>query len=136
MYHFTKTTKMTKIEKKLFSMFMLLFCVTSFQSIMAVDVPLKADVDPNATKTTYQRAPVRLPLSVFQNETDITLDFTYSVGVAQITVEDEFGGIVYQEALDTTLNPSLSIETSDWDGGNYKLKVSYGSINLSGVFSL
>ena len=127
---------MKKINSIIFCFALTLLSAMPIQTIKAGDILIQPDEGNSSYNPRTPKAPIRLPLSVFQNETDITLDFTYSVGVAQITVEDEFGGVVYQEALDTTLNPSLSIETSDWDGGNYKLKVSYGSINLSGVFSL
>ena len=127
---------MKKLNLSLFIAGMTLLSIIPFQTASASYVLLKKD-DPNtSTEPMTTRAPIRLPLIVSQNETDLSLNFNYSVGIVQITIEDELGGIMYQEVLDTNTNTSLLIETADWDGGNYKLKVSYGSINLSGSFSL
>jgi hypothetical protein len=127
---------MKKINLPLFSILMLLLCCLPIQTILAGDVPLKADdglstFDPHAPK-----APVRIALDVAQNETDIALSFLYPVGVAQVTVENENGEVVYQEAVDTYSTLDASIDTQNLDGGVYTLKISYGSTNLVGEFEL
>jgi hypothetical protein len=103
---------------------------------MSGNVPLKPDMDPNATKGTYQRAPVSIALDVTQNETNITLNFLYPVGVAQVTLENENGDVVYQEAVNTYSTLDAAIDTQNLDGGVYTLKISYGSTNLVGDFEL
>lgn len=127
---------MKKLNSLLFNILMLLLCALPFQTILAADVPLKPDIDPNATKGTYQMAPVSIALDVSQNETGVTLNFLYPVGVAQVTVENESGDVVYQGAIDTNSNLDMSIDTLNWDGGVYTLKISYGSTDLIGEFEL
>lgn len=127
---------MKKLNLPLFSILMLLLCSLPFQTIMSGNIPLKPDMDPNATKGTYQRAPVSIALDVTQNETNITLNFLYPVGVAQVTLENENGDVVYQEAVNTYSTLDAAIDTQNLDGGVYTLKISYGSTNLVGDFEL
>lgn len=127
---------MKKINLPLFRILMLLLCSLPVQNILAGDVPLKPDIDPNTTKGTYQMAPVSIALDVTQNETDVALNFLYPVGTSQLTVENENGEVVYQEAVDTFTTLDASIDTQNFDGGVYTLKISYGSTDLVGEFEL
>ena len=127
---------MKKLNLPLFSILMLLLCSLPIQTILAGDVPLKADdglstFDPHAPK-----APVSIALDVTQNETDVTLSFLYPVGDALITVENENGEVVYQETVDTFTTLDAYIDTQNFDGGVYTLKISYGSTDLVGEFEL
>ena len=127
---------MKKLNSFLFSFLMLLLCSLPFQTISAVDVPLKPDMDPNATKGTYQMAPVSIALDVTQNDADVTLNFLYPVGATQVTVENENGEVVYMETVDTFTTLDAAIDTQNLNGGVYTLKISYGSTNLIGEFEL
>jgi hypothetical protein len=137
MYHFTKNSIFMKtLNSFLISILLILLCSLPFQTTLAGDVPLKPDLDPNTTKGTYQMAPIHIALDVAQNETDITLSFLYPVGIAQITIENENGDVVYQEGVNTFSTLDASIDTQNLDGGVYTLKISYGSTNLAGEFEL
>ena len=128
---------MKKLNLPLFSIFMLVLFTLPFQSIYAGDVPIKSEdpTDYNIPRnTTY--APVRIALDVTQNETDVTLNFLYPVGTSQVTVENENGEIVYQGTIDTFTTLDAFIDTQNFDGGVYTLKISYGSTNLVGEFEL
>lgn len=127
---------MKKINLPLFSILMLLICSLSSQSVVAGEVPLKAEDMDLALKGSYQRAPVSIALDVVQNETDVTLNFLYPVGAAQVTVENENGEVVYLETVDTFTTLDAYIDTQNFDGGVYTLKISYGSTNLVGEFEL
>ena len=138
MYHFTKNSIcMKKLNSSLFSIFMLLLFTLPFQTISAGNVPIKSE-DPNdwniPRNTT--KAPVRIALDVTQNETDVTLNFLYPVGTAQVTVENENGEVIYQETVDTFTTLDSSVDIQNYDGGVYTLKISYGSTNLAGEFEL
>lgn len=128
---------MKKINLPLFSILMLLLFTLPFQSISARDVPIKSE-DPSDYNipSTGTRAPVSIALNVTQNETDVTLNFLYPVGAAQVTVENENGEVVYMETVDTFTTLDAYIDTQNFDGGVYTLKISYGSINLVGEFEL
>jgi hypothetical protein len=128
---------MKKLNLRLFSILVLLLCFLPVQTILAgEDVPLKADDGLSTFDPHSPRAPVRIALEVTQNETDITLDFLYPVGAAQVTVTNENGDVVYQEAVDTYTTLDTYVDTQSLDGGVYTLKISYGSTNLIGEFEL
>ena len=127
---------MKKLKLPLFSILMLLLCSLPIQTILAGDVPLKADdglstFDPHTT-----RAPIRIALSVTQDEMGTSLNFDYPVGTSVVTVENENGDVVYQQAVDTYTTLDAYIDTQNFEGGVYTLKISYGSTNLVGEFEL
>ena len=116
---------------------MLLLFDLPFKSISARVVPIKSE-DPSDYNipTNGTRAPVSIALNVTQNETDVTLNFLYPVDAAQVTVENESGEIVYMETVDTFTTLDAAIDTQNFDGGVYTLKISYGSTDLVGEFEL
>ena len=128
---------MKKLNLPLFSILMLLLFALPFQRTSAKDVPIKSE-DPNDWNipTNVTRAPVRIALEVTQNDADVTLNFLYPVGTAQVSIENENGDVVYQDAVDTYSTLDASIDTQNLDGGVYTLKISYGSTNLAGEFEL
>ncbi len=113
---------------------MTLFSIFTSQAIYAGQVLIRPDtpIIPDNTP----RAPVSIALDVTQNETDVTLSFLYPVGDALITVENENGEVVYQETVDTFTTLDAYIDTQNFDGGVYTLKISYGSTDLVGEFEL
>lgn len=125
---------MKKLNSILCVALMTLFFIFSSQAVYAGQVLLRPDgqLIPN----NQPKAPVRIALDVTQNETDITLNFLYPVGIAQVTLENENGDVVYQEAVNTYSTLDAAIDTQNLDGGVYTLKISYGSTNLVGDFEL
>jgi flagellar hook assembly protein FlgD len=83
-----------------------------------------------------QRSVVRTAVwaSVYDNAT--VLNFNYGVGIAKITVLDETGKVVYREDLNTNETPGTFIDTEGWDGGEYTIKITYGTIKLIGIFEI
>jgi Protein of unknown function (DUF3244). len=127
---------MKKINSSLCSIFMLLFCVFSVQTALAVDVPLKKD-DPTGGNMMMTRSTITtIPVSVSLNDTELVVSFGKSVGVAQLSVVDATGAVVYQESVDTNSTPQTYIEVGGFDSGNYVLKITYGTTSLKGAFQL
>jgi flagellar hook assembly protein FlgD len=124
---------MKKINSPLFSIFMLLFCVLSVQSVFAVEVPLKKETTGQSTQT---KSTSVLPVSVSINDTQLGISFSKSVGVVNITIEDQTGNVVYQDVLDTNSTRTTSIETGGFDSGNYTVNISYSTTILIGDFQL
>ena len=124
---------MKKINSSLFGIFMLLFCIMSVQSVFAVEVPLKKD---NPAQGSMSKSTTTLPVSVSINDTDLGIVFSKSVGVANITIEDQNGNVVYQDVLDTNSTRTTSIETGGFDSGNYTVNISYSTTILIGDFQL
>ena len=127
---------MKKINLPLFSILMLLLLNLPFQLVSAKDVLLRPDDVPANIPSNETKAPVRIALDVAQNETDVTLNFLYPVDAAQVTVENENGEVVYMETVDTFTTLDAAIDTQNFDGGVYTLKISYGSTDLVGEFEL
>ena len=124
---------MKKINSRLFSIFMLVFCVLSVQSVFAVEVPLKKD---NPTQGSMTKSTSTLPVSVSINDTEFGIVFSKSVGVANITIEDQNGNVVYQDVLNTNSTRTTYIETGGFDSGNYTVTISYSTTSLVGDFQL
>ncbi len=117
---------------------MLLFLVLSVQSVFAVDVPLKDANNPNAgtNPRLATRAVVIVPVSVDVSSSDISIFFSQPVGVATVTITDEFGNVVYDDAIDTEYDTEMYIPTDYFDGGTYTLTITYGTKILVGEFTL
>jgi flagellar hook assembly protein FlgD len=126
---------MKKVNSSLCSIFMLLACVFSVQTALAVQVPLKKG-DIGIGTMMLSRSVSAIPVSVSLDDTDLGISFDKPVGVAQITIEDQNGTVVYQDVLDTNSTHATDIETGGFDSGNYTVKISYGSTNLVGAFQL
>jgi len=125
---------MKKLNSILYVTLMTFFLIFTSQEIYAGQVLIRPDVPIITDNNT--KAPVRIGLDVTQNETDVTLNFLYPVGTSQVTVENENGDVVYQETVDTFTTLDALINTQNFDGGVYILKINYGSTNLVGEFEL
>ena len=127
---------MKKLSSLFFIIAMILLSIIPFQTASAGYVQLKKDNPNPGSEPDYNLAPVSIALEVTQNETDVTLNFLYPVDAAQVKVENESGEIVYMETVDTFTTLDAAIDTQNFDGGVYTLKISYGSTNLVGEFEL
>jgi len=83
-----------------------------------------------------QRAPFRIPLTASYTPEDVNINFIYSVGIATITIIDEYGSVVYLEMTDTSTQSDLYIPIDTLYSGNYFITIQYGSITLNGYFSI
>ena len=82
------------------------------------------------------RAPFHCPLTVTLDTSELLINFLSSIGIATITVIDESDSMVYLSSIDTQTNTSLNIPVDWWDEGDYRIRVSYGSVILEGKLSL
>lgn len=127
---------MKKLSSLFFIIAMILLSIIPFQTASAGYVQLKKDNPNPGSEPDYNLAPVSIALEVTQNETDVTLNFLYPVDAAQVKVENESGEVVYMETVDTFTTLDAAIDTQNFDGGVYTLKISYGSTDLIGEFEL
>ncbi|MDR3651855.1 MAG: DUF3244 domain-containing protein [Paludibacter sp.] len=129
---------MKKINSSLVSIFMLLVCMLSVQSVFAIDVPLKKGDSGSigGSNIMMSRSVTIIPVSASFDGTDLYLTFSSKVGVAQVTVIDQFGSIVYMQSVDTNSTSTVVIPTDSWDSGTYTLQVTYGTTTLSGTINL
>ena len=98
----------------------------------ATDVPISKSDTP--TQAGQSRAPFRIPVTVSYTADEVNFNFIYSVGVATITITDEYGVVVYQEMVDTYSTSEVFIAADAWASANYTIKVSYGTTTLSSIF--
>jgi len=119
--------------KKLVSFIVLLF-LSAFTVTNARIISIEKNTP--STGSTRQRAPMLIPVIVDLSTTDLYLNFTNSVGIANITVTNSTGIIVHQESTDTNSNTEVYIPVDNLEAGNYTITISYGSITLKGIFTL
>ena len=138
---------MKKINFRLLSFFVVLICVFSNQVVFA-DIILKKD-DPaqggvaniatsklTASKLTAFQSQSEIPVTADIIGSDLIVDFTTTVGTASVSVVDQNGNVVYQTVIDSFSTPEVVIPVDGMSSGNYSLKISYGSTNLTGDFQL
>jgi|GEM_PF-846183 len=132
---------MKKLNAFLFSFFMMSVCILPFQNAFAGtdEAPLKpgtpgpGDVPASYSITSYSLTSYSLetvsisPVTMLLSGTNLTLNFNNAVGTAQVTIEDEYGFIVYQNAINTNKTLKMVISTYGWSAGNYTVNVSYGT---------
>jgi hypothetical protein len=128
---------MKKINSSFFCISIMLFCLFSVQTVFAVDVPLKkGDLGGGTNMMLSRSVSTAIPVFVSLDDTELGIFFNKSVGVAQVTIVDETGNVVYQEAIDSNLTAETYIEVGGFDSGNYSLQITYGSTKLIGTFQL
>ncbi|MFA5046370.1 MAG: DUF3244 domain-containing protein [Paludibacter sp.] len=141
---------MKKFNFLLSSILLILFFVIPFQNVLAVDVPLKPGDDSGSTLggnkvlSTYSLLSTSTStitetinaVTVDLTANELILNFNNQVGVAQISIVDQSGFIVYQDAVDTYSTSDLVIPVDTWESGKYTIKITYGTTSLSGSFRL
>ena len=122
---------------------MMLVCILPFQSVSAVDVPLKSGTDPSAGTNPRPSAQMLRSFAtedptviVSLNENELMISFSNHVGIANLTIVDQNGAVIYQDVVSTNASLESAIELSGWDSGNYTVKIAYGSTKLVGTFQL
>lgn len=129
----------------LFSFFVIIVCSLSLQNLFALDVIIRKDDPAPGQQPRVLTSPMKVasissvtyyPVWADLTEGYLSVFFDKSVGIAQISVEDQFGMTVYQETIDTHTTLESFIDTIDWVDGTYVLRISYGSTKLKGSFEL
>ena len=115
----------------------MLVCLFSVQTAFAVDLPLKKGEAPGIGNNMLSKSmATAAPVSVSLDDTELGIFFNKSVGVAQVTIVDETGSVVYQEVIDSNSTTETYIEVGGFDSGSYSLQITYGSTKLVGTFQL
>ena len=139
---------MKKMNNPLLNIIMFLVFALPLQSVFAgtVEVPLKKGDDGTgsmpgnnvmAMSRTMSVASFSVaPVSVALYDTELVVDFSKFVGNATITIVDQFGGVAYQETINTRFTLESSVEIGGWDSGSYTIYISYGTTKYNGSFQL
>jgi len=141
---------MKKMNNPLLNILMFLVFALPLQCVFAgtVEVPLKKGDDGSGSipgtnvmamslsRTMSVATTSVAPVSVALYDTELVVDFSKYVGVATVTVVDQFGGVAYQETINTRFTTESSVETGGWDSGSYTIYISYGTTKYNGSFQL
>ena len=63
------------------------------------------------------------PIDVYQYENHLQVNFLSSLGVLNIVVVDDFETIVFQTTKNATANSNITIDTEEWESGEYTLLI-------------
>jgi hypothetical protein len=142
---------MKAINLRSFGILALLIFAFSSQAVFA-DIILKKDnTDPGTVgsmvtvnnslkatslKSTSLKIQSIIPVTADLINGELGVFFSSSVGIATVSVVDQYGNIVEMTTIDTNSSSELYILTDGWEAGTYTLKISYGTTNLVGDFQL
>ena len=116
--------------------FTILFVLSLFfiQFSFADDVPLKTDRNPLSVGIGSKNARVYIPLTASFESGELGLFFESTVGMCNVSIEDENGNVQMSETIDTDNGSEFWFDLSGLDSGLHYVKISYGSMNLVGEF--
>jgi len=117
-------------------LFILFLIVSAFVHTNADEVPLNNNSTNPSHSYPRARTSILIPVTVDLSSNDLYLNFTSIVGIVNITITDSNNFIVYQESVDTNTENDLSIPIESWENGDYCIEITYGSIILTGDFTL
>ncbi len=114
-----------------------LFCLLTTQLLYSEDVPLKRVTESKGDDSAIgsgSRTRIYIPLSVSFESGELSLFFESSVGMCNVSVEDENGNVQMSEIIDTDNGTEFWFDLTGLSTGLHYVKISYGSINLVGEF--
>lgn len=113
-----------------------ILCLLTTHSLYSEDVPLKRDTYASGGQTvpTGLKSRVYIPLTASFEYGELALFFESSVGMCNVSVEDENGNVQMSEIIDTDNGTEFWFDLSGLSSGLHYVKISYGSINLVGEF--
>jgi hypothetical protein len=138
---------MKKINFKFFGIFIVLLCVFSNQVFAELIIIRKDDPQPggvaniassklSSLKSLSLQSQFVIPVTADITGSDLIVDFTTTVGTANVSVVDQNGNVVYQTVVDTFSTPEVVIPVDGLSSGDYSLKIVYGTTHLIGDFQL
>ncbi len=112
-----------------FSFLLVMLANSLFASIKEINLNKNPDKPgPKPLSITY------LPVSATISETELSVYFDSVIGYATICVYDNNDNLVTVETVDTNSTSEVFISTDAWSSSSYKIKVSYGTTILTGIF--
>ena len=124
----------SKISIRLF--FVGLILQLSVFSLYADDVPLKKNTDTSDAyvQVNGPRTRIYIPLTASFESGELGLFFESTVGMCNVSIEDENGNVQMSETIDTDNGTEFWFDLSGLSSGLHYVKISYGSMNLVGEF--
>lgn len=115
-------------------LFFALFFMSAFTTLNAHRIPLEKKY---TTPTSIRpRAPMLIPLSVDVTSTDLLVNFSNTVGIANIQITDSNGCLVEQVSIDTYTENEYYFSFENMEKGEYSISIDYGNNGMSGSFTI
>ena len=108
-----------------------LLTVFSLGSTFATSIIIVKDPPPTPIPN---RGTISLPVTADISATDLAVYFESSVGVATVTVYNEFDQVIDQQTVNTEATTEVFIPADSWLSGNYKLTITYDTTTHRGEF--
>jgi hypothetical protein len=112
----------------------LFFSLFFIQLSFADDVPLKSSHETGALRPGYTRTRISIPLTASFESGELGLLFESTVGMCNVSIEDENGNVQMSDIIDTDNGSEFWFDLSGLSSGLHYVKISYGSMNLVGEF--
>ena len=113
-----------------------ILCLLTTQSLYSEDVPLKRETYASGHQTvgTGLRTRVYIPLTASIESGELALFFESSVGMCNVSIEDENGNLQMSEIIDTDNGTEFWFDLTGLSTGLHYVKISYGTMSLVGEF--
>ena len=124
-------------ESRFCSRFLILWLIIilSAPSLCAGEILIKRSEDRRDDLVgTNIRTRLYIPLTASFESGELALFFESSVGMCNVSVEDENGNVQMSEIIDTDNGTEFWFDLTGLSTGLHYVKISYGSINLVGEF--
>lgn len=127
---------MKKVKYYFPRLFITIVAVLFVNHVFAQDVPLRKVEDSATDGLTGKLSKTRLyiPLSVSFESGELALFFESTVGMCNVSIEDENGNVQMSEIIDTDNGSEFWFDLSGLSSGLHYVKISYGSMSLVGEF--
>lgn len=139
--HHYNSIIMKPTNLKFFGTMFLLSLSIPNQDIFAVN-PIRPE-DPgsgtgsnNGTMSLSFQMEIIEPISYDILGNNLAVSFNSSIGTATVSIEDQYGAVVYQSVVNTNTQSVLYIPVQGMEPGSYILKVTSESTNFVGYFQL
>lgn len=120
-----------------YSFFLILFFSALFSlNSVAADLPLKRSSDGHSEggAGAFVRTRIYIPLTASFESGELGLFFESTVGMCNVSIEDENGNVQMSETIDTDNGTEFWFDLSGLSSGLHYVKISYGSMDLVGEF--
>lgn len=114
-----------------------LLCLLTTQFLYSEDVPLKRFTDTKGDDSATgsgSRSRIYIPLTASFESGELALFFESTVGMCNVSIEDENGNVQMSETIDTDNGSEFWFDLSGLSSGLHYVKISYGSMDLVGEF--
>ena len=94
------------------------------------EIDLNGNFPPNKPRS------LELPIRAFVTDWSVEVCFNTAIGTLNISIDDETGGAVYRQSVNTDTVQQLLIDIASFEKGRYTIEIVNSQTNLSGEFEI